>query len=353
MDVERISSDFRDLTLLVEGLQIPVHRHVMVTSSKYVAALMSSGMSDSNRTAIDLNGLTAIGVQAVVSFAYTYRVDLNEENVSEILTAAAYLQIDQIVARCDTFLRTEIDLDNYMDILDFTEAYPQLECTISTLHRFIRYNFEDVANTDEFCRLSGEQLAVLLADDSLRVSSEYGLFKSVLKWIHHDAVNRQKDVASVMRNVRFSLFSHEEIWEKVEEEEVVKSNDETMEMIEDARDSRVEEPTRETSRTQIQAENQRIIVSHAGILQSLNVRTLRYARLKYNPSFMMEPRMCVVDNRMYMCGGILPEIQGPTDLATAMCSRYDPRLNWWFRLPDMNQPRRDFVLVAFKKNYTP
>ena len=151
----------------VEGLQIPVHRSVMVTSSKYFAALMSSKMSDSNRTAIDLNGLTGIGVQAVVTFAYVYQVDIKEEKVSEILTAAAYLQMDKIVARCDTFLEQRIALENYLDILDFTEAYPQLICTIDTVNRLYSEKFWRCCQYRWVLPFEWQQLAVLLADDSV------------------------------------------------------------------------------------------------------------------------------------------------------------------------------------------
>lgn len=55
----------------------------------------------------------------------------------------------------------------------------------------------------------------MLAENSLRVNSEYRLFELVLRWIKNDREGRQPFVADLMSNVRLPLLSGEELVEKV------------------------------------------------------------------------------------------------------------------------------------------
>lgn len=55
----------------------------------------------------------------------------------------------------------------------------------------------------------------MLAENSLRVNSEFRLFELVLRWIKFDREARQSSVAELMRNIRLPLLSGEELVEKV------------------------------------------------------------------------------------------------------------------------------------------
>lgn len=55
----------------------------------------------------------------------------------------------------------------------------------------------------------------MLKDNSLRVPSEFHLFKTVLQWIDHDKDDRLQYLAELMRNIRLPLLAGEELVEKV------------------------------------------------------------------------------------------------------------------------------------------
>jgi kelch-like protein 9/13 len=74
---------------------------------------------------------------------------------------------------------------------------------------------QTVADSDQYFKLTSRQMASMLAENSLRVNSEYRLFELVLKWIKNDREGRQPSVAALMNNVRLPLLSGEELVEKV------------------------------------------------------------------------------------------------------------------------------------------
>ena len=81
-------------------------------------------------------------------------------------------------------------------------------------------------------------------------------------------------------------------------------------------------------------------------LESINMETGKCSKsLKNPPTPMYDPCVCVVDNFLYVCGGMETLDEGDYR-ASARCFRYDPRLDSWFRLPYMHQARSEFVLVA-------
>lgn len=72
-----------------------------------------------------------------------------------------------------------------------------------------------VADSEQYFKLTSRQVASMLAENSLRVNSEYRLFELVLRWIKNDREGRQPYVADLMSNVRLPLLSGEELVERV------------------------------------------------------------------------------------------------------------------------------------------
>ena len=87
---------------------------------------------------------------------------------------------------------------------------------------------------------------------------------------------------------------------------------------------------------------------HAQTLENYSLTTKRCGYLKENTVALYNPSVAVVGNFLYTCGGKY-EGGGSTEIAMARCFRYDPRFDTWFESAPMNEPRKDFVLVALNK----
>jgi len=54
---------------------------------------------------VELKGVTAIGLRAVIEYAYTGAIVIHDGNLQDILEAADYLQFDEILTFCSRYVR--------------------------------------------------------------------------------------------------------------------------------------------------------------------------------------------------------------------------------------------------------
>ena len=337
-----------DYTITAEGCSMRVHRAVMVACSDYFRALLSSEMRESLEMSVELKGLTATGLQSVVNFAYTGKIDLSLENLEEVLAAATHLQISQAVELCCKFIARAITVDNCTDILNLAELY-SLMPTREVGRNFILNNFELFSKSEQYEKLNCNQLASMLAENSLKVVSEYVLFELVLKWINQDPPEREQYVSRLMSQIRLPLLSGEELVEKVSKVEVMMQDEQCVQLLTEAKDYHIvvnKQPLLQNPRTQVRSDKESLVMCHAENLESYDFETEKHAYLKDCPVPLYNPCVCVVDNFMYACGGKY-DSNDNNEIATARCFRYDPRFDSWFELASMSEARKDFVLLAY------
>lgn len=82
-----------DYTIYVENESISVHKTLLAASSDYFHAMLTGSMKESREDSVTLRGLTAIGVQAIINFAYTGLLEITSDNIDDILLAASHLQV--------------------------------------------------------------------------------------------------------------------------------------------------------------------------------------------------------------------------------------------------------------------
>lgn len=131
----------------------------------------------------------------------------------------------------------------------------------------------------------------------------------------------------------------------------MRTNPQCCQLLTEAKDYHIvvsKQPTRQTARTQVRSDRKSLVMCHAENLESYHLETEKHAYLKDCQVALYNPCVCVVDNFMYTCGGKY-DSNDNNDIATARCFRYDPRFDTWYELTSMNEARKDFVLIAYKK----
>ena len=347
MDELRSQGLLCDYTLNAENTTVKVHRAVLVACSDYFRAMLTGNMKESQESEVTLQGISGLGLQTVVDFAYSGKLSLDLDNLEEVLAAASHLQVSEAIDLCCQFLEKAISMDNCIDILNLTELY-SLNQSTQTILNFLLEHFERLAASEHYHRLNFSQLAQLLSKNGLKVTSEYKLFELVLKWISFDSQARTPYVHNLMQNVRLPLLSGEELVDKVSRVDIMKQNKACSELLTEAKDYHIvvsKQPMLQTKRTQVRSEKRSLVMCHAESLESYDFVSERHCFLKDAPVPQYNPCICVVDNFMYACGGKYDSNEN-NEIATARCFRYDPRFDSWFELPSMNEARKDFVMVA-------
>ncbi len=337
-----------DYTLLADDCTLKVHRTVMVACSDYFHAMLTGEMRESREQQVELKGVTAVGLQAVVNFAYTGTLSLNLDNLEDVLSAGTHLQMSEAVELCCQFMQMAITIDNCVDILNLTELYSLPNSRLSA-RKFILKHFETFSESEQYDKLNHDQLASMLGENSLKVLSEFKLFQLVLRWITNNRPEREVYTGQLMSQLRLPLLSGEELVDQVSRVDVMRRNKECNELLTEAKDYHIvvsKQPLSQSSRTQVRSDKQSLVMCYEENLESYTFETEKHAFLKDASLPMYSPCVCVVDNFMYACGGKYDSNEN-NEIATARCFRYDPRFDTWFELASMNEARKDFAMVAF------
>jgi len=93
LDVLRAGGILCDFTIIAGGLEMHVHRNVLVACSDYFRAMLTGDMRESREPCVTLQGISSFGLQAVIEFIYSGALKISLDNVEEILAAASHLQV--------------------------------------------------------------------------------------------------------------------------------------------------------------------------------------------------------------------------------------------------------------------
>ncbi|KAK3872770.1 hypothetical protein Pcinc_022165 [Petrolisthes cinctipes] len=173
-----------DVTLVAGGEAFKAHRVVLASCSDYFRAMFTDEMRERGQSVIHLNGVSAGGLGCLLEYAYTSRLSLNLANVQEVLAAAAHVQVLTVVEACSTYLQTQIDLDNCVDIATIAETY-SLGRLRGRVYAFMSGHLQQLGRTADFQRLSVGQLVHLLSCDFPVDCGEAQVLGVVAGWLCH------------------------------------------------------------------------------------------------------------------------------------------------------------------------
>ena len=181
-------------------------------NSDYFRAMFTNGMKESNQETIELKDGSILpdAFKIVMDSIYTGDLRVNEENVIEVLAAAAHLQVTTVVQQCCDFLKEEfiplrLDLDNYCLLSTVADRHG-LRDLQEAAEKKMASMFMDVRESEEFLsNVGADQLLSLLIRDDLSAPSETFIFKSVIQWIKHKKEERMAVAAKVIGAVRLGL----------------------------------------------------------------------------------------------------------------------------------------------------
>ncbi|XP_075717697.1 myoneurin isoform X2 [Rhinoderma darwinii] len=91
-----------DITIMIGDFQYKAHRNVLASFSEYFRALFKDTMDCS--ILLDQEQVTPVGFQTMLDFVYSGDLHFDRCHLEEILTAAEYLRLEEVVSMCRTKL---------------------------------------------------------------------------------------------------------------------------------------------------------------------------------------------------------------------------------------------------------
>ena len=122
----REQGEFIDVRLKVGEDEFPAHRIVLAANSDYFLAMFAHGMKESNQEVIELKdeNISVAAMKIVMDSMYSGEINVNDENVLEVLTAADHLQIASVVEQCCQYLtQLRFDVQTYCRVIMLADRH--------------------------------------------------------------------------------------------------------------------------------------------------------------------------------------------------------------------------------------
>ncbi|NXE43521.1 ZBT8B protein, partial [Ptilorrhoa leucosticta] len=116
LNEQRKRDFFCDCSIIVEGRIFKAHKNILFANSGYFRALLIHYIQDSGRhSTASLDIVTSEAFSVILDFLYSGKLDLCGENVIEVMSAASYLQMTDVVNFCKTYIRSSLDICRKME----------------------------------------------------------------------------------------------------------------------------------------------------------------------------------------------------------------------------------------------
>uniref|UniRef100_A0A8D8TAL0 Kelch-like protein diablo n=1 Tax=Cacopsylla melanoneura TaxID=428564 RepID=A0A8D8TAL0_9HEMI len=217
------SRKLTDVVLKAGQFEIPAHRLVLSASCEYFSIMFTGDMREVNENVITINGIDADTLVTIVDYCYTGSIEVTEDNVENILSAACLLQLPDIVSACSTFLIKQLHPSNCIGIYMFADAQGCFQIQASA-ESYIAEHFNEVRKSKEFLSLSHTHMAKLLSSEELNIDSEEDTYSAVMHWLYHDIENRKDNMSDLLSYIKLPLISQQFLVDTVEKDPVLRDD---------------------------------------------------------------------------------------------------------------------------------
>ncbi|NXC78217.1 ZBT8A protein, partial [Anhinga anhinga] len=112
LNEQRKQDLFCDCNILVEGKVFKAHRNVLFASSGYFKMLLSQSSKETTQpTTATFEVFSPETFMVILDFVYSGVLSLTGQNVIEVMSAASYLQMTDILNVCKTFIKSSLDIN--------------------------------------------------------------------------------------------------------------------------------------------------------------------------------------------------------------------------------------------------
>ncbi|XP_025021731.1 kelch-like protein 9 [Python bivittatus] len=251
-----------DVVLEAEGAPFPAHKAVLAVASSY-CKVRFAGEAASQVTQLKLAPpVTARGLQGVLSFVYSNRLELTLQTVEEVFRAAEALLVREVMGLSFQFLEGALDRDTCLAVLRITQGLGPEELKQKARRCVSKHCCEILKDPAQLKELDKTTLCELLDRGDTSGLSELELFQAAVGWLDHDSA-RWKDAADVLRPIRFPFIPLPDLQTFVQEIPIMKTEPACRRYLQEALDYHIQpytQPVLQSEHTQVRNRNDMLIV---------------------------------------------------------------------------------------------
>lgn len=193
---------YTDITVNVGKQAYGTHRVVLGSLSNYFKELFMHSSGDT----VEVTGVESRTFEIVLRYIYTGKTDELNDQLEDVLSAAVQLQIVCLQTICEDFLAARLAPETCVGIFKLASSLGCVSLTKQSWAYLLQF-FESVVKSDEFMKLSVDELITVINDDDLNTPSEEAVCNAVLAWIAGNVSDRAEFIDKLFSCVRFPLFN--------------------------------------------------------------------------------------------------------------------------------------------------
>ncbi len=101
-----------DVTLVVAGERFPCHKCVLASLSDYFNAMFTNELAESKQSEVTMNSFEASTMKLIIDYAYTSQLNITDNNVQAVLTAANIFDIKTLKEACSRYMEWQMEESN-------------------------------------------------------------------------------------------------------------------------------------------------------------------------------------------------------------------------------------------------
>ena len=153
--------------------EVKCHKMVLASQTKYFDGLFRQNNCDSSK--IDFSGDI---VRACIEYLYTEFIEITGDNVQDIIIAANFLIIPEIVEKCIRFIFVNMDSQDCIDVLNFGNSYNFDKIMKRTID-VISFSFDDVVEEPgNLEQIPLHLFESIISNDNLNLRNSYKILLS-------------------------------------------------------------------------------------------------------------------------------------------------------------------------------
>ncbi|XP_070614678.1 kelch-like protein 13 isoform X1 [Erythrolamprus reginae] len=186
-----------DVVLEAEGACFPTHRAILAVGSGYCRMRFAREAASQAARLTLPPPVTAQGLQGVLSFLYSGRLELTLQTVEEVFRAAEALLVREVMSLAFRFLEGALDRHTALPILSLARRIGPQELQLKVQRWVGKHCGHLLKDPERVKALDREALCEILGGGDTRGLSELQLFQAAICWLDHHG-SREEDATQVL-----------------------------------------------------------------------------------------------------------------------------------------------------------
>ena len=210
---------FCDFTVKTETKNFPVHKCLLGVTSEFFKRMFETNMKEKFDHCVVIETIESEIMKAVIEFLYGNTDSIDSDNVYEVLKAADYLQIQDLVTHCADLMTRILTETNAITIWMFAKQY-NLENLVTESQYILSSKFVFILKQEEFLKICPESITDFMKLRCENITEE-NIYEAIMKWVDFDSDNRCKYFSLLFQLLDLNIINKKFLCEVISNNKLV------------------------------------------------------------------------------------------------------------------------------------